>query len=313
MTDLEYRSLVEPIEFRSNGTKLTAAGTAINYGVPSQPFPRQGRMIREEFRSGAFTKTLGEANVKACHEHKIELLLGTTEAGSLRLTNDERHLSYELDLPGTSTGKDVAILMEGGEVKGSSVAFRPMLKDEKWSRDADGMALRSIGTSALHHIATTCEPVHETADVALALRSLQAQSGRELRSLLAAARDGDVDALLDMNGHPIEHRSTVTIPDGMTFDDVRAAVQAALAEGLKDGTDVWAYDLGSDWVVYNLDSTLYQRTYAIDSEGAVTLSGDPVEVIRETSYKTKDGKPSTRSDGGRGLTVARQPLAWLTI
>lgn len=196
MTDLEYRSLVEPIEFRSQGTKLTASGTAIRYGVASQPFPRKGRLISEEFRSGAFAKTIGERNVKACHEHTKALLLGTTESGTLRLINDDRSLAYELDLPDTSTGRDVAVLMERGDVRGSSVAFRAMSKDEKWSVNSEGVALRSIGTSMLDHISTTCEPVHETADVGLALRSLSEQTGVELRSLVEAVNSGELPSLI---------------------------------------------------------------------------------------------------------------------
>lgn len=197
----ETRSVAEAPEIRSEGGKLTVAGVAIRYGAKSKPI--QGR-FREEIRSGASTKTLQERDIMAWHEHTPAGMLGRTSSGTLRMFDGPDELRYEVDLPDTSAGRDVATLMERGDIRGSSFGFRALPKSVQWTTLPDGMALRSVGEIMLHHVATTCDPAYTEATADVALRSLAAERDLDLRSVLDAAERGELGALLI----PTEDRST---------------------------------------------------------------------------------------------------------
>src|SRR6059058_3561605 len=112
--NLEHRSLLEPPEFRSQGTKLTASGVAMRYGAKSKPIRGQ---FREQFTPGAFARTIGQQDVRSHHEH-FGPYLARTSNGTLRLTDTRSELSYEIDLPDTTAGRDAAALLERRDVRG---------------------------------------------------------------------------------------------------------------------------------------------------------------------------------------------------
>lgn len=192
MSNFETRSLLEPPEFRSEGTKLTAAGVAMRYGAKSKPIKGQ---FREQFTPGAFTKTIQEQDIQSHNEHAGPYLARTGN-GTLRLTDSRSELAYEIDLPDTSAGRDAAHLLERGDIRGSSIGFRAIPKDESWSVDADGMALRSVGTARLGRVDLTILPYYDDSTASLALRSLAEGKGMELRSVLEAAERGELPTLI---------------------------------------------------------------------------------------------------------------------
>lgn len=191
---IEHRSLVEPVEFRSSGdNRITAAGVAMRYGAKSKPI---GGQFREVFTPGAFSRSLGRQDVRSHNEHRGPYLARTTNE-SLRLTDNRSELAYELDLPDTSAGRDAAALLERGDIKGSSIGFRAIPKAVQWSRDDDGMALRTVTEAALHFVDLTTEPAYDDSTAELALRSFANETGMELRSVLDAAENGHLADLID--------------------------------------------------------------------------------------------------------------------
>lgn len=194
MSDLEIRSLVEPVEFRSGGdNKLVAAGVAMRYDTKSKPI--NGR-FRETFKPGALTKTIKEQDIRAHNEHDGPYL-GRTGAGTVRLTDDRSALAYEIDLPDTSAGRDAAALLERGDIKGSSIGFLAVRSDVDWSVDEDGMALRSVRAARLFRVDLTTSPYYDESTAEIALRSFADQHGLELRSVLEAVDSGSFATLLD--------------------------------------------------------------------------------------------------------------------
>lgn len=189
---LEIRSLVEPPEFRSSNGKLLASGVAMRYGAKSKPIRGQ---FREVFNPGAFAKTIQEQDVHAHNEHQGPYL-GRTGAGTLRLFDSRSELAYELDLPDTTAGRDAAALLERGDIKGSSIGFRAIPKEVKWTVDGDGMALRSISAAKLRRVDLTIEPYYPDSTAEMAFRSLADETGLELRSLLEAADRGELATLI---------------------------------------------------------------------------------------------------------------------
>lgn len=199
---IEHRSLVEPVEFRSEGNRLTASGVAMRYGAKSKPI---GGQFREVFTPSAFARSLGRQDVRAHNEHRGPYLARTANQ-SLRLVDSRSELGYELDLPDTSAGRDAAALLERGDIKGSSIGFRAIPKAVQWSRDDDGMALRTVTEAALHFVDLTTEPAYDESTAELALRSFSQETGIELRSVQEAAEAGHLADLIDP-------------PEGVSVDD----------------------------------------------------------------------------------------------
>lgn len=187
---IESRSLAEAPEFRSaeNGTRIMATGVAMRYGAKSMPI--RGK-FREEFRSAAFARSIGQQDVHAHLEHGGPFL-GRTGSGTMRLEDTRSVLAYEIDLPDTTAGRDAANLLERRDVAGASVGFRAIPKQETWSVDEDGMALRSIAEAQLFVVDLVTAPYYPDSTATMAFRSLAADLGVDVQELL----DADLSALI---------------------------------------------------------------------------------------------------------------------
>lgn len=192
MMTTETRSLVEPVEFRSAGDKLTASGVAMRYERRSKPI--RGKFV-EQFLPGSLAKTITEQDVLAHNEHGGPYL-ARSGAGTLRLHDSRSELAYEIDLPDTTAGRDAATLLERGDIKGSSIGFRSIPGTDQWTVGDDGMALRSVREARLSFVDLTVAPYYDDSTAELALRSLADDRGMELRSLMEAADRGELPTLI---------------------------------------------------------------------------------------------------------------------
>jgi len=64
------------------------------------------------------------------YNHDINRTLGTTWAGTLTYTIDDRGVKYRVELPNNEDGRTVAELAQRGDLRGSSFEFR--VKEDKW-------------------------------------------------------------------------------------------------------------------------------------------------------------------------------------
>lgn len=199
----EFRSLLEPPEFRAEGTKVTASGVAMRYGAKSKPI--EGK-FREQFAGGAFTKTITEQDIRSHNEHTGPYLARIAN-GTLRLVDGRSELGYEIDLPDTTAGRDAAHLLERRDIKGSSIGFRALPKGQSWTVDTDGMALRSVTEAKLFRVDLTVAPYYDDSTAELALRSFADDRGLELRSVMEAAERGELPILISPSEEEEEQRS----------------------------------------------------------------------------------------------------------
>ena len=79
---------------------------------------------------------IGQLDVRSMFNHDPNQLLGRTTAGTLGLTVDNVGLRYEVTLPDTQAGRDVAASIDRGDVDGSSFWFKvPVDGYEKRTED----------------------------------------------------------------------------------------------------------------------------------------------------------------------------------
>jgi len=145
-----------------------------------------GGMWVETIEAGAFSDTLTRGDdVLALYSHELERLLGRKSSGTLRLAEDDHGLSVEIDLPDTSDGRDVATLIERGDLKGMSFGF--IVTKETWD-DTQTPPVRTIHAVDLREVTITADPAYT--DTEIGLRSLSAMKDSKVRSanFNAAAR-----------------------------------------------------------------------------------------------------------------------------
>lgn len=125
-----------------------------------------GGQFRETIAAGAFRKALKACDVVARWNHGEDTILGRTSSNTLRLTEDERGLAFELDLPNTTLGNDVLELVRRGDVAGMSFAFT--CAREKWDSPTNTRTVVEVGQ--LLDVSPVISPAYAGTDVALRSR-----------------------------------------------------------------------------------------------------------------------------------------------
>lgn len=151
LTDIETRA--------DDAGKTTIAGYAARFESLSVSFG----WFKEKIRAGAFAESLKKNNVRALWNHNMDMVLGSTKAGTLRLKEDDKGLRFELDLPDTQTGKDAAISIKRGDVDGVSFGFR-VLKQE-WDEKDPKNVVRTLVEVDLREISPTAFPAYPSTSV----------------------------------------------------------------------------------------------------------------------------------------------------
>ncbi len=126
----------------------------------------------EVIRAGAFARSLTSArSISALYHHQGDALLGTTRSGTLKLVEDARGLRFDLALPDTSHGRDLAVLVERGDVSGCSFGFVVPSGGDRWEKRGTQM-VRELLNVDLREITLTADPAYP--DTTVAKRSMPA-------------------------------------------------------------------------------------------------------------------------------------------
>jgi HK97 family phage prohead protease len=146
MTDTVETRRVQFSEFEVRSTTeddsdyMSFRGYAAVFNSPSQPLP-----FTETVMPGAFSKSLrARNNIRMYLNHDSSMLLATTRAGTLRLEEDSRGLLVDADLPPTTVGRDLSILMQRGDVDSMSFGFSVPRGGDKYSDDGSQRELHEV-------------------------------------------------------------------------------------------------------------------------------------------------------------------------
>jgi hypothetical protein len=141
-------------------TEHSIDGYAALYGVLSQPIyyvydaEGQRKAVRERLAPGAFDQAVGpDADVTANKNHDDTFLLGRTSSGTLKLEADAMGLNFHVDVPDTSYARDLAILMQRGDIRDCSFAFTVDEADIERSVEGDYIVETIKRVSALYDVA----------------------------------------------------------------------------------------------------------------------------------------------------------------
>lgn len=161
----ETRLTKAAVELRAETDIPRLAGYAAKFDTYSQNL---GGFV-EQIDRGAFDKSIADGGDVLCrYNHEDAGLLGRTSSGTLRLGHDSVGLTYEVDLPDTTVGRDVRVLAARGDVTQSSFAFETV--DDDWSVTDQGFPLRTLLRVRLLDVAPVNSPAY--LDTSAAVRSL---------------------------------------------------------------------------------------------------------------------------------------------
>jgi HK97 family phage prohead protease len=224
---IERREMLHDLEIRQEGDGMTLRGYAAVFNSASQPLP-----FIETIQPGAFRDSLKSRNdVKLLWNHDTSVVLGSTRAGTLRLTEDERGLLVEADLPMTQAGKDAAISIQRGDVTAFSFGFRIPAGGDEWASASERVLKRvnvhevSVGVAFPAYTATdgtaNVRAMTELSEKILKLAELRGVSAEELTDALLALESGEElterqgDLLTDTLGKVLKKDPEVTNPQAL--------------------------------------------------------------------------------------------------
>jgi hypothetical protein len=196
---IERRSLKNALasvtlEDREDGQKQIIGYAAVFYdGTPQTEYQLWEGAV-ERIMPGAFDRAIKEDDCRALFNHNPDCVLGRTSAGTCRLSVDPKGLRYEISPPDTQLGRDLRVLLERGDISGSSFSFQ--VTSQEWHdrveidvREIYGVKLYDVGPVAFPAYDGTTAGVRSYSDV-IALRLFE-----EARQAHANWRQNEQDKL----------------------------------------------------------------------------------------------------------------------
>ena len=249
---IEHRA----VELRAESESLLS-GILIPYGVGS----RIGEKFTETWAPGSVVAIGSEVRANVQHDRGRSVAVNRP-GGGLSFTDTSTELRARIELPDTSEGRDVRVLVSRGVLSGLSAEFRA--RRDVW-RGTD----RTILEAEIRGLAIVDQPAHDGALVELEARYKSENRGAALVELLnanlptegddsrpaqiaamATAAAIDTGTVQQILAGEIDHppaarlRGFASVLDGVSFDALVSAVVSdganrELYEGMQQRRRVW--------------------------------------------------------------------------
>lgn len=123
--------------------------------------------FREKINRNAFDNVL-DNDVVAVFNHDMNMILGRTTSGTLKLSVDERGLLTEIDMPNTTLGNDLIELVERGDI--SKMSFGFYVDRDEWIESERDFVREVKEVKRLIDVSLVTKPAYN--DTSVAIRSL---------------------------------------------------------------------------------------------------------------------------------------------
>jgi len=160
----EKRSIgISDLEIRvEQGKPTRLIGYAAKFGVRSQPIYGA---FREVIAKGAFGKNLPGADIRFLVGHDTRAILGRTKSGTMKVTEDDIGLRFDLTLPETTLAKDTIEQINRRDLDAMSFGFKKV--EDAWGEDEEGFDLRTLKEVKVFELSLTAFPAYDETEVAL--------------------------------------------------------------------------------------------------------------------------------------------------
>lgn len=193
----EVRTYDVSFEVRNDSDKpAKLRGLAIAYNKMSEDLG-----FREVIATGALKRALDKnPDVLALYEHSSANLLARVSNDTLKVEETERGLEVEIELPETTLGKDIGVLVANRTLSKMSFGFSLESRDSsEWSLTEAGEDLRTINhIDNLYEVSLVSSPAYT--DTGVAMRCLG-----ECRDAEAEKKAGKTEDPVEMSAEDIEN------------------------------------------------------------------------------------------------------------
>lgn len=164
---LEVRAAVDP------SAPIGFTGRAIVYGERTAIGNPLSWGFYEELAPGAAADAIRNDDVRFLQDHDPSLLLARSTSGTLRMTDAPGGVDVDADMAPTSYARDLALLLERGDVSGMSFGFRVI--EDDWSTEtvetSDGhtaeVEVRTLKRIGLFDVSVVTYPAYPTTTAGL--------------------------------------------------------------------------------------------------------------------------------------------------
>lgn len=166
------------VETREDGKQIVSGYAAVFHRADDPGTEYQlAKDFVERIAPTAFNRAIQDKHdARALFNHDPNHVLGRVGAGTLRLSVDSVGLRYDIDLPDTTTGQDVAKSISRGDLTGSSFAFR--VKKQSFLK-GDSYDVRNIEDVDLLDVGPVTYPAYKSTTTGM--RSDECQDAFEAR------------------------------------------------------------------------------------------------------------------------------------
>lgn len=161
MSEMERRFTPVPVQVRADSGARKVGGYAAMFEKLSRNLGGFVEVVTPSFFN--LTRANGWPDVICRYNHDDNMLLGTTGGNTLRLWTDETGLMYEVDPPNARS--DIVELIERGDVRKSSFAFRVDVNGDEWTVTDQDFPLRKLVSGQLVDVAPVNSPAYESTSV----------------------------------------------------------------------------------------------------------------------------------------------------
>ncbi|MBZ5621473.1 MAG: HK97 family phage prohead protease [Acidobacteriia bacterium] len=273
------------------------------------------KMFRERVMPGAFARAIREGqDVRHLQNHDPNRVLGRTSVKTTVLSEDETGLRFETLLPDTSYARDLAVLVDRGDVNEGSFGFECRAGGDRWVKEG-GIEIRDLVDVDLFDVSTVTFPAYTGTNAELSQRAMFPDGlPAEIRSRLE--RPAASAPAPDVRVKESRQRLGVLVAMPARAPEFRAAVQAdgtcELSVYGDIGEDFWSFTGGitAKWVRTQLDAAPYKQVrVCINSAG-----GDAFEAIAIYNVLRAQGRPvAVRVDGLAASAASIVAMAGDTI
>jgi HK97 family phage prohead protease len=162
---LEQR-IARGIEIREAKAGSGSVGTIVGYAAKFNELSLDLGGFREKIAPGAFKASLARGDdVRAFIDHNPERIIGRRSANTLRISEDDKGLWVEIDLPETQAARDILASIARRDVSGQSFSFYTIA--DKWARDpATNLWERTLLTVDAVDVGPVTFPAYESTSIA---------------------------------------------------------------------------------------------------------------------------------------------------
>lgn len=189
---IERRETRGTVELRAaEGGKAKVGGYAIVFNKRSQNLGGFVERVAPTFPDHTLDNNL---DVLVRYQHDSDMLLGRTVSGTARLMKDGTGMDYEADLPDTSYARDLYALLDRGDVRSSSFAFRVTTDGDEWGYTEQGFPERTLHRGIIIDAAPVVTPAYP--DATSGLRTLAEKRGLDMTAVVKAAQHNELGQLM---------------------------------------------------------------------------------------------------------------------